>query len=216
MTDPTLEDRLAVRQLIEDWVLWRDSGDWDRFAALWRPDGFIMTTWCEATASEFIERGRHAWSAGMRVLHTIDGGHVVVEGDRAIAWTKMQIIQRAPVHGVLVDVICHGRFCDALVKEDGRWAMLSRQSVYEGDRMIPVEVGATVTLDKALLDTFPEGYRHLGYLQTLMGLPVNKSLPGTRDEATAILMQRMRRWLIEGDRALVRSAAAGTAATAVA
>lgn len=44
MTDPTREDRLAVRQLIEDWVLGRDSGDWDRFAALWPPDGFIMTT----------------------------------------------------------------------------------------------------------------------------------------------------------------------------
>ena len=43
-----------------------------------------------------------------------------------------------------------------------------------------------------------------------MGLPVNKSLPGVRDAATADLMQRMRRRLSEGDRALVRSAAATT------
>ena len=48
-----------------------------------------------------------------------------------------------------------------------------------------------------------------------MGLPVNKFLPGPRDEVTANLFQRMRPWLIEDDRTLVRSAAA-TSATAVA
>ena len=208
MIDPTLLDRLAVRQVIEDWVLWRDSGDWDRFAALWRPDGFIMTTWCEASATTFIERGRQAWAAGMRVVHTIDGGHVEVAGDRAIAWTKMQIVQRAPIHGVLADVVCHGRFCDAFERADGRWALLSRQSIYDGDRMATVEIGASVTLDRDLLASFPEGYRHLGYLQTLAGLPVNKALPDTRSEAAAALTDRMRQWLAGGGRDLVRSAAA--------
>jgi hypothetical protein len=35
----------AIRQTIENWVVWRDSGDWDRFATVWHPDGHMMATW---------------------------------------------------------------------------------------------------------------------------------------------------------------------------
>ncbi len=208
MDDRQLEDRQLIRELIDAWVIWRDGGDFERLAALWRPDGFIMTTWCEATAPEFIERSRRAWEGGNQVFHTVNGTYVEIEGERAIALTKMQIIQRAPVHGVLVDVSCRGRFCDALEKQDGRWGLLSRQAIYEGDGMTPVEMGAEVKLDPELLATFPQGYRHLGYLQTLAGLPVNKNLPGSRQAVE--LVQRMRRWLGGGERALIRSPAATT------
>ena len=208
MNDRQLEDRQLIRELIDAWVIWRDGGDFERLAGLWRPDGFIMTTWCEATAPEFIERSRRAWEAGGQVFHTVNGAHVEVEGERAIALTKMQITQRAPVHGVLVDVTCRGRFCDAFEKQDDRWGLLSRQAIYEGDAMAPVEMGAEVKLDPELLSTFPQGYRHLGYLQTLAGLPVNKNLPGAREAVE--LVQRLRAWLGGGERALIRSAAATT------
>jgi hypothetical protein len=48
--DAMLEE-LEIRRLIENWVLWRDAGDWDRFATVWHPNGRIMTTWCQASAS---------------------------------------------------------------------------------------------------------------------------------------------------------------------
>ena len=167
-----------------------------------------MTTWCEATASEFIARSREAWNAGRQVFHTVTGSYIEVAGERAIALTKMQIIQRAPIEGVMVDVTCRGRFCDALEKQDGRWGLLSRQATYEGDGIAPVEGGAEVRLDPELLSTFPEGYRHLGYLQTVAGLPVNKNLPGAREAVDVV--KRLRGWLAGGERALIRSAAATT------
>ena len=34
VTDPALVDRLAIRELLENWVVWRDAGDWDRFATV--------------------------------------------------------------------------------------------------------------------------------------------------------------------------------------
>ena len=208
MNDSQLYDRQLIGELIDAWVIWRDGGDFDRLAELWRPDGFIMTTWCEASAAEFIERSRRAWQAGGRVFHTVNGAHVEVEGERAIALTKMQIIHRASLHGVMVDVTCRGRFCDALEKQDGRWGLLSRQGVYEGDCVTPLEPGAKVDFDTGLLATFPQGYRHLGYLQALAGNPVNKNLPGAREAVE--LVQRMRRWLAGGERSLIRSAAATT------
>ena len=208
MDDARLQDRQLIRELIDAWVIWRDGGEFERLAALWRPDGFIMTTWCEASASEFVERSRRAWEAGGQVFHTVNGAYVEVEGERAIALTKMQIIQRASLHGVAVDVTCRGRFCDAFEKHDGRWGLLSRQAIYEGDNIAPLEVGAEVKLDADLLASFPQGYRHLGYLQTQLGMPVNKNLPGKHDAAE--LLARMTRWLSGGERALVRSAAATT------
>ena len=35
MTDPTIFDRLAIRDLIENWVPWRDAGEWERFRTVW-------------------------------------------------------------------------------------------------------------------------------------------------------------------------------------
>lgn len=189
------DDRQAIRELIENWVIWRDSGDWVRLATLWHPEGRMVATWCEASAADFIARSAEAWRAGMTVLHGLGGTSIDMRGDRAVAQTRMQILQRAEVHGVAVDVTCHGRFWDALEKVDGHWLLRLRQPIYELDAMTPVVPGASVALNPALLSSFPEGYRHLAYLQTGLGLDVSRRLPGTRGPAIAALMRRGVRWL---------------------
>ena len=48
MTDDIGEDlknEALIRQMIERWALWRDAGDWQRFATVWHPDGMMMATW---------------------------------------------------------------------------------------------------------------------------------------------------------------------------
>ena len=38
--DPELIDRLAILgEVVENWALWRDAGDWDRFATVWHRGG---------------------------------------------------------------------------------------------------------------------------------------------------------------------------------
>jgi hypothetical protein len=90
----------------------------------------------------------------------------------------MTISQRAPVEGVPCDVVCTGRFYDFLEKRAGRWGMVLRQPIYEKDRLDPVDPGARLELDKSLLAQFPEGYRHLAYLQTKIGYDVKPDMPG--------------------------------------
>jgi hypothetical protein len=46
-----------------------------------------------------------------------------------------------------------------------------------------------------LLAQFPEGYRHLGYLQSKNGFTVKKGLPGLRGEAVQRLYAEGRAWL---------------------
>ena len=188
-------DRLAIRQLVENWVVWRDAGDWERFRTVWHDDGRMMATWTQGTADEFIAISRTGFDKGVSILHFLGGHSADLKGSRAIAQTKMTISQRALVHGVLVDVVCTGRFYDFLEKRDGRWGMVLRQPIYEKDRMDPVDPAAKLSLDKALLEGFPEGYRHLAYLQTEIGFTVKPDMPQLSGAEVERLYARGKAWL---------------------
>jgi hypothetical protein len=188
-------DRLAIRQVVENWVLWRDSGDWERFATVWHDDGCMTATWFQGAAHDFIAASRDAFGRGVNILHVLGGWSCDVVGNRAIAQTRMTIHQRAPLDGVMVDVACIGRFYDFFEKRGGRWAIVRRQPIYEKDRLDPVDPSAQVTLDAALLARFPEGYRHLAYLQTKNGFAVTDGLPGLRGTAVEKLYVEGQAWL---------------------
>ncbi|MGH2885855.1 MAG: nuclear transport factor 2 family protein, partial [Solirubrobacteraceae bacterium] len=102
------DDRALIRDLIENWVMWRDAGDWERFATVWHPEGFMMATWFQGPAADFIRVSREGFERGVSILHFLGGSSIDVAGDRAIAQTKMTINQRALVHRVMVDVVCTG------------------------------------------------------------------------------------------------------------
>ncbi|MGA8602461.1 MAG: nuclear transport factor 2 family protein [Beijerinckiaceae bacterium] len=171
-------DRLIIRDLIENWAIWRDALMWDRFRTVWHEDGRMMATWFQGTADEFVEVSRDGYGRGVRILHFLGGMSIDIAGPRAIAQSKMTISQRAPVEGIVCDVVCTGRFYDLLEKRDGRWGMVLRQPIYETDLLDSVDPGVRLELDEILLKQFPEGYRHLAYLQTKIGYKVKPDMPG--------------------------------------
>jgi SnoaL-like domain len=190
-----LADRMLVRELVENWILFRDAGDWERFRTVWHADGRMMATWCQADVEGFIKASQQGWAKGVNILHFLGGSLIDIVGDRAIAQTKMTINQRASVEGVTVDVVCIGRFYDFIERRQGKWGMVLRQPIYEKDRMDPVDPAARLSLDPALLAQFPEGYRHLAYLQTRIGYDVKKDMPGLKDPEVAALYARGKAWL---------------------
>jgi hypothetical protein len=131
-------DQREIRELVENWAVWRDAGDWDRFRTVWFDDGRMMATWTQGTAAEFIAMSKAGWAKGVNILHFLGGQSVDVSGARAISQTKMTISQRALVDEIEVDVVCTGRFYDFLEKRDGRWGLVLRQPIYEKDRLDPV------------------------------------------------------------------------------
>jgi hypothetical protein len=172
------DDELEIRRLVESWAVWRDAMDWERFRTVWHEDGRMMATWWQGPYEEFIRVSVEGFQRGVRILHFLGGGTVDVSGDRAIAQTKMTINQRAEVEGILCDVVCTGRFYDFFERRDGRWGLVLRQPIYEKDRLDPVTPGEAPALDRAVLARFPEGYRHLAYLQHGIGYPVKDDMPG--------------------------------------
>lgn len=192
----TADDRDEIRHLVENWALWRDAGDWDRFATVWHPrDGWMSATWFHGRATDFIEASRAGFENGVSILHFLGGHTADIAGDRAVAQTKMTISQRASVDGVEADVVCTGRFYDFLARHEGRWSIVRRQPIYEQDRLDVVDPAATLTLDPELLNRFPAGYRHLAYLQTKAGFTVRDGLPGRTGAAVERLYADGARWL---------------------
>jgi hypothetical protein len=194
MSEPA-PDKAAIREVIENWLIWRDSGDWERFRGVWHEDGRMMATWFQGTAEEFMRVSREGMDHGVSIFHTLGGSSLEIAGTRAVAQTRTTISQRGVVHGILCDVACLGRFYDFFEKREGRWAIVLRRLIYEKDRMDPVDPSETVSLDKELLARFPEGYRHLAYLQTNIGFTVRTDLPGLKGPEVEALYGRGKRWL---------------------
>jgi SnoaL-like domain len=194
-----IEDRRQIRELLENWVVWRDAGLWERFRTVWHDDAVMMATWFQGPATEFIKVSQKGWKKGVSILHFLGGISIDLAGSRAISQTKMTIAQRGLVEGEMADIVCTGRFYDFLEKRQTsvglRWGIVLRQPIYERDRLSPVDPSARIVLDKTLLERFPEGYRHLAYVQTQIGYTVKPDMPGLKGEGVDALYARGAAWL---------------------
>jgi hypothetical protein len=195
MTDSEQTDRLAIRDLIDNWAVWRDAGDWERFATVWHDDGWMSATWFQGSAADFIRVSKEGWARGVSILHFQGGMSIDLEGSRAVAQTKMTISQRGPVHDVVCDVVCTGRFFDFVEKRAGKWGVVRRQPIYEKDRLDPLDPAASLKLDQAKLAQYPEGYRHLAYIQEEIGYRVKRDMPGLKGAEVEKLYGQGRAWL---------------------
>jgi hypothetical protein len=190
-----MSDRLAIVEVIHNWTTWRDAGDWERFRTVWHDNGWMSATWFQGPAERFIEVSRAGFERGVSILHFLGGTTVDVNATRAIAQTRMTINQRDTLDGVTVDVVCMGRFYDFFEHRGGRWAIVRRQPIYEKDRLDPVDPSARLTLDAQLLASFPEGYRHLAYLQSRIGFKIKTDMPGLKGPVVEALYARGAQWL---------------------
>jgi len=195
MMDITLLDRLAISETVQNWAVWRDAGDWERFRTVWHDDGWMSATWFQGPANAFIDVSKAGFDKGVSILHFLGGTSIDIEGNRAIAQTKMTINQRATVDNVEVDVVCTGRFYDFFEKRSRGWKIVRRQPIYEKDRMDVVDPSVSLKLDVDLLGQFPEGYRHLAYLQSKVGFKIKRDMPGLKGEVVQALYARGAKWL---------------------
>jgi hypothetical protein len=189
-------ERARIREVIENFVVWFDSGDFARFRTIWHPEGIMNTTRGSMTATEFAERAERNWAAGGAVgSHAQGGSSIDVVSERAIAQTKVVLSSRLLVDTVLCDVACIARFHDFFERRQLHWRIVERQPIYERDRLDPVDPTVQLRLDETLLSRFPEGYRHVAYAQTKIGMEIHTDLPGLRGPQIERLYARGRAWL---------------------
>ena len=189
-------DEAAIRRLVENWVVWRDAGDWDRFRTVWHDDGRMMATWFQGSCDDFIQASREGFERGARILHFLGGMSVEVSlCARGLAGQDDDHPARAG-RGRRVRRRLHRPLL--------RLPRAERRPV--GNRPAPADlrirpdhpgrpVATPPKLDRALLDSFPVGYRHLAYLQTGLGFDVKRDMPGLTGPEVEALYASGKRWL---------------------
>ena len=195
-TAQDLLDRLAIRELADNWLTYRDNRDWEKFLTVWHDDGMMVTTWGGLTTPQgFAEAAQRGYERGDRMLHSNGGTTVELAGDRAIGSTKMRIMQRGPVEGVECDVTCIGRNFDFFERRDERWGMVLRQPIYERDFLVPTDPSQAPRLDPEKLALYPDGYARLAYLQAGLGYEIKRDMPTAEGPELEALLDQARRWL---------------------
>jgi hypothetical protein len=131
-------EKLEIREVVENWGLYRDAGAWERIPAVWYAAGWMTATWFQGPAVDFIAASRKVFDQGENILHQLGGWSCDIVGARAISQVKVTINQRTAADGVLVDGVCFGRFYNFFEKRDDPWGIVQRRPIYEKDRLDPV------------------------------------------------------------------------------
>lgn len=190
-------DRAEIRQLVQSWVFWRDAHDWDALRAAYTPDGRMSSGASSGSVDEFIAFSK-AFTAkgGLVPRHLIGSSLIELNGDRAIAETRVTVLLRGELDGVEVDVTAWGRQYDRFLRYEERWRLKERTPIYDKDRLDPVHPQTTVRIDPEKLAGYPREYRHMCYLNDALGVaPANISLPTANSPAEAKLKSEGAAWL---------------------
>ena len=190
-----LLERQIINEIIHNWAIWRDTGNWKKFRSLWHDDGYMSATMFQGPIDEFIDQAKRSHQSGVAVQHIMGGSSIDINKNRAAAQTRATIGQRAIIHDVLCDVICTIRFCDLFEKRNNKWGLVWRKGIYEKDRLDPVDNTKSISLDTNLLNMFPDGYRHLAYLQSTNGLTVKKDMPGMNGPEVEEVYTKIESWI---------------------
>src|SRR5258706_12657508 len=102
-TEP--QDRLAIVETVQNWALWRDAGEWERFRTVWHEDGWMTATWFQGPAEKFIEVSKAGFDKGVSILHFLAGSSIDLKVVSALAQATKTISQRPTVDEFLFDCV---------------------------------------------------------------------------------------------------------------
>ena len=199
--DSTFHDRAVIRELIQNWVVWRDSAQWDEFRKVWHEEGRMVASWKQAPYEEFIAASHAGMERGNVILHMLGGSAIQVAGARAVSMTKIAITQRAALDGVMADVNCLARHYDFWEKKADRsgvvrWGLVLRETIFDKATLAAADPSERLVIDRTLFNQFPAEYAALAYLQEKAGYPVRRDMAhGWRGPTVEALYRRGAAWL---------------------
>jgi hypothetical protein len=182
---------------VQAWGLARDQARWDDLAAIFHPGGEIAVSWFRGPYPEFVAHCRRNHGTGTLAKHLLWPARVTVGGARALSETNVAILVRQVIAGVAVDLTSHGRFLDRLERRAGDWRMVERATVYEKDRLDPVEPSAAFDELMAGGDAakYPAPYRYMAFRVHAAGRALAEPVHYDGRAETEDLKRRYAEWL---------------------
>jgi hypothetical protein len=193
------DDKYACAELIQSWGLFRDQHRWAELLGTFTVDGAIAVCWFRGPFREFVELCRTRGAQVGSAKHLLSPSVVRVAGERALAETSVVILVRQDIKGIATDLTANARFLDCLEKRGGEWKLVERATVYERDRLEPLEPSAAFDelMQRADCARYPAPYRYMAFRINAAGgsLAMPVLCDGTSD--TDALRTRYAKWLAE-------------------
>jgi hypothetical protein len=191
------DDKTACAELVQAWGFARDQGRWDDLLAIFHSDGEIAVSWFRGPYNEFVGHCQRNFGRGSEAKHVLWPARVTLNGARALAETNVAILVRQTIEGVATDLTSYGRFLDRIEQRGGDWRMVERATVYEKDRLDPVEPSAAFAalIAKADAAKYPAPYRYMAYRVHAAGRALAEPVHYDRRPETEALKTRYAGWL---------------------
>ena len=168
------QDKQQVQEAVGSFA-WRDQSRWEELRSTFATDGMISVSWYSGHIDGFIQASQAMTSKGRATTkHLIGIPRISVHETRALAETDVIIMIRAQAGPIDVDITSHARFFDRLVIENGHWKILSRNAIYEKDRIDAVSPSLLFWLASFFLNykRYPQALRHLAMGLQRAGYPL--------------------------------------------
>jgi hypothetical protein len=162
------QDEHEIASLLIRWGHARDSDDWETLAACFHSDATIHLSWISGLAKDFLARSRAMATnriPGTHMKHVISGPWILVNRDRSFSRCHASLYTRTIIDGHEFDLQSWMRFFDLLERRKGVWRIVKRSTVYEKDRLDPVDLrGAPKDFSADMdLSVFPPAAKFLCY-----------------------------------------------------
>lgn len=190
-------DKAACAEIIQAWGFARDQGRWDDLLAIFHPGGEIAVSWFRGPYSDFVAHCARNYGRGSEAKHLLWPARVSVNGPRATSETNVAILVRQTIDGVAVDLTSYGRFVDRLEQRGGAWRIVERATLYEKDRLDPVEPSEKFDAMMAKSDAakYPAQYRYMAYRVHAAGRSLAEPVHYDGRAETGTLKRRYADWL---------------------
>jgi hypothetical protein len=200
----SFQNEHEIASLLTRWGYARDCDDWDTLADCFHDDATIDVSWMSGLARDFVARSRaiaEARKPGTHIKHIFSEPWIKINGDHAFSRCHANLYIRTFVDTYEIDLQVWIRFFDLLEKRSGTWRILKRTSVYDKDRLDPVDprgIPADFFADMDLSE-FPASARFFCYWIKRSGLPSPASIVSVYSDAERALRDEGEAWLKKDD-----------------
>lgn len=196
--DPdSLRKTAEVAQLIIRERSARDLRKWDEFKDAYFEDSKVEVSWFKGTGWEFVEVTKKAFAntdIGVHLLNAIDVHHY---NNRAIATATVTIVSDWTI-GAPCTLFRICVFYFGVEKRAGKWGIVSFDTHWDRDYIVPKIPGDKIEIDRELLATFRPSYQLDSYASfKARGIKKDQNLPGVdRPETIKKLRDRLDNWMM--------------------
>lgn len=150
----------------------------------------------------FLQQSAKMHQGKVNIIHSsFDPVSIHVRGPRATSEAFCLITSSLTLDGVDYELASYMRLLTRLEKlSSGQWRMLSLESIYVRDRLVPAIPGSGTSMlaTSEEVQTFPKAYRCLALVMRFRGLKPRPDLPHEDDQKGVRLLLDRNRAFLEG------------------